>query len=182
MYNKVELCGVDTAGLPVLSEEEKRALLIAAHAGDKGRAPPDDRGQPAAGAQRGAKVLAAGRKPRRPVPGGVHRAHQGHRPLRPGAGRPVLDLRRPHDRGGDTALSAGQQRGAGQPLDAGHRLPGHAGPGTAGKNPWAGSPPWPRRPTRWVCPAGKWRRPWHRWWSRSAWRNRSTATAATPSI
>ena len=35
MYNKVELCGVDTAGLPVLSEEEKRALLIAAHAGDK---------------------------------------------------------------------------------------------------------------------------------------------------
>ena len=33
MYNKVELCGVDTAGLPVLSEEEKRALLTAARAG-----------------------------------------------------------------------------------------------------------------------------------------------------
>ena len=35
MYNKVELCGVDTAGLPVLSEEEKRALLTAARAGDR---------------------------------------------------------------------------------------------------------------------------------------------------
>ena len=35
MYNKVELCGVDTAGLPVLSEAEKRALLTAARAGDR---------------------------------------------------------------------------------------------------------------------------------------------------
>lgn len=35
MYNKVELCGVNTAQLPVLTEEEKRALLARAHAGDK---------------------------------------------------------------------------------------------------------------------------------------------------
>ena len=35
MYNKVELCGVDTAQLPVLSEAEKRQLLTLAHAGDK---------------------------------------------------------------------------------------------------------------------------------------------------
>ncbi len=34
MYNKVELCGVDTAQLPVLSEAEKRQLLLQAHAGD----------------------------------------------------------------------------------------------------------------------------------------------------
>ena len=34
MYNKVELCGVDTAQLPVLSEAEKRQLLIRARAGD----------------------------------------------------------------------------------------------------------------------------------------------------
>lgn len=33
-YNKVELCGVDTARLPVLSEAEKKRLLIAAHQGD----------------------------------------------------------------------------------------------------------------------------------------------------
>ena len=36
MYNKVELCGVNTAPLPVLSESEKRQLLLQAHAGDAG--------------------------------------------------------------------------------------------------------------------------------------------------
>ena len=35
MYNKVELCGVNTAQLPVLSEAEKRRLLSLAHKGDK---------------------------------------------------------------------------------------------------------------------------------------------------
>ena len=34
MYNKVELCGVNTAQLPVLSEAEKRKLLTQARAGD----------------------------------------------------------------------------------------------------------------------------------------------------
>ena len=36
MYSKVELCGVNTAQLPVLSESEKRQLLLQAHAGDAG--------------------------------------------------------------------------------------------------------------------------------------------------
>ena len=36
MYNKVELCGVNTAQLPVLSESEKRQLLLQANAGDAG--------------------------------------------------------------------------------------------------------------------------------------------------
>ena len=36
MYNKVELCGVNTAQLPVLSESEKRQLLLQAPAGDAG--------------------------------------------------------------------------------------------------------------------------------------------------
>ncbi len=35
MYNKVELCGVNTAQLPVLTEAEKRTLLARIHAGDK---------------------------------------------------------------------------------------------------------------------------------------------------
>ena len=30
MYNKVELCGVNTAELPILSEQEKRDLLTRA--------------------------------------------------------------------------------------------------------------------------------------------------------
>ena len=34
MYNKVELCGMSTAKLPVLTEAEKRELLARAHAGD----------------------------------------------------------------------------------------------------------------------------------------------------
>ena len=35
MYNKVELCGLNTAALPVLTEEEKRSLLVRARAGDR---------------------------------------------------------------------------------------------------------------------------------------------------
>ncbi len=36
LYNhKVEICGVNTSELPSIGDEEKRALLIAAHAGDK---------------------------------------------------------------------------------------------------------------------------------------------------
>ena len=34
MYNKVELCGMDTAQLPVLTEAQKRELLTRVHAGD----------------------------------------------------------------------------------------------------------------------------------------------------
>ena len=34
MYNKVELCGVNTAELPILSEQEKHQLLTRARAGD----------------------------------------------------------------------------------------------------------------------------------------------------
>ena len=35
MYNKVEICGVDTAKLPVLNEEEKRTLLYRVQQGDR---------------------------------------------------------------------------------------------------------------------------------------------------
>ena len=34
MYNKVELCGMDTAQLPILTEAQKRELLTRVHAGD----------------------------------------------------------------------------------------------------------------------------------------------------
>ena len=34
-WNKVEICGVDTSGLKVLSDEEKRSLLLRSKAGDK---------------------------------------------------------------------------------------------------------------------------------------------------
>ena len=34
-YNKVEICGVNTANLPTLTDEEKRELLLKAKAGDE---------------------------------------------------------------------------------------------------------------------------------------------------
>ncbi len=33
-YNKVEICGVNTAKLPILNDEEKRELLLKSKAGD----------------------------------------------------------------------------------------------------------------------------------------------------
>ena len=33
-YNKVEICGINTAKLPLLTDEAKRALLLRAQAGD----------------------------------------------------------------------------------------------------------------------------------------------------
>ena len=35
MYNKVEICGVDTSKLPVMKEKEKEKLLKAVREGDK---------------------------------------------------------------------------------------------------------------------------------------------------
>ena len=35
MYQKVEICGVNTATLPVLSQEEKKELFAKIQAGDK---------------------------------------------------------------------------------------------------------------------------------------------------
>ena len=35
MYNKVEICGVNTANLKVLTENEKMQLLKRMHAGDR---------------------------------------------------------------------------------------------------------------------------------------------------
>ena len=61
MYNKVELCGMNTAKLPVLTEAEKRELLARAHAGDAAAREQMVEGNLAAGAQRGAAVRPARR-------------------------------------------------------------------------------------------------------------------------
>jgi len=34
-YNKVEICGVNTAKLPVLTDEEKKELLLKSKGGDR---------------------------------------------------------------------------------------------------------------------------------------------------
>ena len=131
MYNKVELCGVNTAELPILSEQEKRDLLTRARAGDK-----EARQSMIEGnlrlvlsvvqrfSQRGEnmddlfQVGCIGLikaidhfDPAQPV----RLSHQGHRLLRPGPAGAVLHLRRADDHWRDTAVPAGQQRPAGEP-------------------------------------------------------------------
>ena len=69
--SKVEICGVNTALLPVLNEEQKTQLLLAAKAGNS-----EARAQMIQGNLRlvlsVAEICGPRRKPGRPVPGWVH--------------------------------------------------------------------------------------------------------------
>ena len=70
--SKVEICGVNTALLPVLNEEQKTQLLLAAKAGNS-----EARAQMIQGNLRLVlsvvqKFAGRRRKPGRPVPGWVH--------------------------------------------------------------------------------------------------------------
>ena len=166
MYNKVELCGVDTAGLPVLSEEEKRALLIAAHAGDKAA-----RRRMIEGNLR--LVLSVVQKFSQRGENlddlfqvgciGLIKAIDHFDPALDvrfstyGVPMIVGEIRRFLRDNNAVRVSRSMRDTAYRAMQAREQLEKSLG-------------------------AGKWRRPWHRWWSRSAWRNRSTATAATPSI
>ena len=64
--SKVEICGVNTALLPVLNEEQKTQLLLAAKAGNS-----EARAQMIQGNLR-LVLCGPRRKPGRPVPGWVH--------------------------------------------------------------------------------------------------------------
>ena len=133
MYNKVELCGVNTAELPILSEQEKRDLLTRARAGDK-----EARQSMIEGnlrlvlsvvqrfSQRGENMddlFQVGCI-------GLIKAIDNFDPAQQVA---VLHLRRADDHRRDTAVPAGQQRPAGEPQPPGHGLPGHAVPRGTGK-------------------------------------------------
>ena len=65
--SKVEICGVNTALLPVLNEEQKTQLLLAAKAGNS-----EARAQMIQGNLRLVLSVGPRRKPGRPVPGWVH--------------------------------------------------------------------------------------------------------------
>ena len=125
MQNKVELCGVNTAKLKVLKNEETQELLRRSKAGDK----------------QAREELIQGNL--RLVLSVIHKfSNRGenvddlfqvgciglikaidnfntdqHRP-----GRALLHLRGPHDRGRDPPLSPGQQHHPGVTGHAGHRL------------------------------------------------------------
>ena len=81
MYNKVELCGVDTAQLPVLSEAEKRQLLTRARAGDAAARQAMIEGNLRLVLSVVQRFAQRGGESGRPVSGGVHRTHQSHRQL-----------------------------------------------------------------------------------------------------
>ncbi len=76
-YNKVEICGVNTSKLKVLTEKEKRALLTQM----KNGTPQEQKkareelinGNLEAGTERYSAFYQPGRKPGRPFPGRVHR-------------------------------------------------------------------------------------------------------------
>ena len=79
MQGKVEICGVNTARLPVLKNEEMMALLRRTKEGDRAA-----REQLICGNLRLVlsviqRFSSRGRERRRSVSGGVHRAYQGHR-------------------------------------------------------------------------------------------------------
>ena len=143
MYHKVELCGVDTAALPVLDEEEKRALLTAARAGDK-----EARRRMIEGnlrlvlavvqrfAQRGENLDDLFQV-------GCIGLIKAHRPLRPPptVERCVFHLRRAHDPGGDTAVPAGITIHCGSAVPCGIPPAAPCRSGNSWKSSWAGNPP-----------------------------------------
>ena len=80
MQGKVEICGVNTARLPVLKAAETRSLLEKARGGDREARqalPGADRGQSSAGAVGDPEVFRPRREHGRSLPGRLHRPHQG---------------------------------------------------------------------------------------------------------
>ena len=165
MYNKVELCGVNTAELPILSEQEKRDLLTRARAGDK----------------KARQSMIEGNL--RLVLSVVQRFSQ--------RGENMDDLFQVGCIGLIKAIDnfdpAQQVRFStyGVPMIIGEirrflrdnnalrvsrslrdTATGPCSPARSWKSSWAVSPPWTRSPRRPVCPAARCRRRWNRWWSR----------------
>ena len=153
MYNKVELCGVNTAELPILSEQEKRDLLTRARAGDK-----EARQSMIEGNLR--LVLSV-----------VQRFSQ--------RGENMDDLFQVGCIGLIKAIDnfdpAQQVRFStyGVPMIIGEirrflrdNNAGPCSPARNWKSSWAVNPLWTRSPRRPVCPAARCRRRWNRWWSR----------------
>ena len=82
-YGKVDICGINTAKLPVLTESEKVELLRRAKAGDKAARETMINGNLRLVLSVVQKFASRGEKSGRPFSGGMHRAYQSHRQLRP---------------------------------------------------------------------------------------------------
>ena len=165
MYNKVELCSVNTAELPILSEQEKRDLLTRARAGDK-----EARQSMIEGnlrlvlsvvqrfSQRGENMddlFQVGCI-------GLIKAIDNFDPAQQvrfstyGVPMIIGEIRRFLRDNNALRVSRSLR-------DTAYRA---SSPARSWKSSWAVNPPWTRSPRRPVCPAARCRRRWNRWWSR----------------
>ena len=78
LYNKVEICGVNTANLKVLSENEKIRLLKRMHEGRSESAGRAGKRQSTTGFERYSALYTARGKSGRPVSGGMYWPDQIH--------------------------------------------------------------------------------------------------------
>ena len=176
MYNKVELCGVNTAELPVLSEQEKRQLLTRARAGDQSARQSMIEGNlrlvlsvVQRFAQRGENLddlFQVGCI-------GLIKAIDNFDPAQEvrfstyGVPMIIGEIRRFLRDNNALRVSRSLRDTAYRAMQSREQLEKKLGR----------SRPWTRSPGRPGCPAGKWRRLWNRWWSPSASRSRSIPMA-----
>lgn len=85
-YHKVEICGVNTAKLPVLKEKEKMELIVKAQAGDKEARQKMINGNLRLVLSVVQKFTGRGENLDDLFQVGLHRTHQGHRQFQPRAG------------------------------------------------------------------------------------------------
>ena len=161
MYNKVELCGVNTAELPILSEQEKRDLLTRARAGDKKARQSMIEGNlrlvlsvVQRFSQRGENMddlFQVGCI-------GLIKAIDNFDPAQQvrfstyGVPMIIGEIRRFLRDNNALRVSRSLRDTAYRAMQS-------------WKSSWAVSPPWTRSPGRPVCPAARCRRRWNRWWS-----------------
>ena len=103
-WSKVEISGVNTSTLPVLSRDEAKALFIEAKAGSESARQTLIQGNLRLVLSVIKKFDGRNEKPGRSVSGRVHWTHQGNRQLQPGHGRLPKHLSSTHDPWGSSPL------------------------------------------------------------------------------
>ena len=119
---KVEICGVNTAKLPILKEEEKEALFARIKQGDQQAKEEYIKGNLRLVLSVIKRFGASNENPDDLFQIGCIGLIKAIDNFNIDLGRALLHLRRAHDRGGDSPLPSGQQLHAGLPFHAGHGL------------------------------------------------------------
>ena len=120
--NKVEICGVNTARLPILTNEEKDALFIQIRQGDAEAREQFIKGNLRLVLSVIRRFSSAGENVDDLFPDWLYRSDQGNRPFQYRTGSTVFNLCCSNDYWRDPAFSAGQQLHPGQPFAARYRL------------------------------------------------------------